>query len=232
MGAEKNVSEQLFEDYLISQGITDFEFEKEWEGIPSHPDYVIYHDRRELIFDVKEFEFHYYPAGSFISDDPYARIREKINYVRNQFKYFKDKPCCLVLYTHDPMVELHDWTTVFGAMYGDFGVTMLFNTETGLAVADSTRQAFLSRGKMFRLESSKPQNTTISALITLRHVHVEEKRNLGVIVWENAFANNPFPRDLFCGDYDERWGLDGDFLTRIFAGKAILNHEGRGGLES
>lgn len=249
MSEAKLLSETLFEEYLVSQGMTNFEFEKEWEGIPTHPDYTVYHNDNVYIFDVKEFEFQPLHPGQLISDNPCDRIRQKIHGVRNQFKYFKDKPCCLVLYTYDPMVELHDWTTMLGAMYGDFGVTMLFDTATGSAVPDSTKQAFISGGKMFRPKSSEPQNTTISALVTVRYVHIGQKRyqkifreslktgdnvsptkidfdvdekHLGVIVWENAFARIPFHRDMFSGFYDERWGLEGDVVTQVFSGESIL----------
>ena len=249
MPSEKTFSELLFEEYLVSQGISTFDYEKDWEGIPTHPDYTVYHNGNTFIFDVKEFDYHPLHPGQIVFDNPCDRIREKINKVRTQFKHFKDKPCCLVLYTHDPLVELHEWTTMLGAMYGDFGVTMLFAPEKGSAVPDSTRHAFLTGGKMFRYESSKPQNQTVSALVTLRHVYVGQRRYrklfrdslktgeqistsdvdfdideklVSVIVWENAFARIPFPREMFAGFYDERWGIDGDVITRIFAGKGII----------
>ncbi len=252
MSEAKTFSEKLFEEYLVLQDMTSFEFEKEWEGIPTHPDYTVYHNNSTFIFDVKEFDYRPLHPGQIVFDNPCDRIREKINEVRKrkQFKYFKDKPCCLVLYTHDPMVELHEWTTMLGAMYGDFGVTMLFDTENGSAVPDSTRQAFLTDGKMFRYESSKPQNQTISALVTLRYIHVGQRRyrkifreslksvepmadidfdvdekRVGVIVWENAHARVPLPRDMFLGSYDVRWGVEGDVITQIFTGKGILELE-------
>lgn len=250
MSNKKTFSDLLFENYLASQGMTTFDYEKDWEGIPTHPDYAVYHNDSTFIFDVKEFDYHQYDPGQLVSDNPCDRIRQKIVDVRNQFKYFKDKSCCLVLYTDDPMVELHDWTTMLGAMYGDFGVTLLFNALTGSVVTDSAKQAFISGGKMFPPKSSKPQHTTISALVTLRYVHVGQKRyqktireslkkggdvfpkvdfdidekHLGVIVWENAFARIPFPRDMFSGSYDERWGLDGDLVTQVFSGEGVLAH--------
>ena len=49
--------------------------------------------------------------------------------------------------------------------------------------------------------------------------------HLGVIVWENAFASIPFPRDLFAGDYDEIYGVEEDRQPRVFAGKGVLEYE-------
>lgn len=217
----KTTSEQLFEEYLVSQGITAFEFEKVWPGISSHPDYTIEHNGATYLFDVKEFkdeEFVPPSAGAF-AVDRYTRIRQKINTVRPQFKHFKDKPCCLVLYTLDPFVRLQEPFIVLGAMYGDLGFTTLWDHVTGSQVPGSTQRAFLQNGKMFRSESRQPQNQTISALITLRHAR---KGVLGVIVWENYFARVPFPRTMFCGPYDERWGRDGDQLKRLFSGQRLL----------
>src|SRR5205814_9519383 len=139
------------------------------------------------LFDVKEFkdeEFIPPLAGAF-AIEPYGRIREKINHVRPQFRHFKDKPCCLVLYTRDPFVRLIEPHVVLGAMYGDLGFTTVWDLTTGSPIPNSTRRAFLHSGKMFRSESHQPQNRTISALISLRHV---ENGKLGVIVWENYFA--------------------------------------------
>lgn len=248
MSEERNCSESLFEEYLISQGMANFVFEKEWEGIPTRPDYSVYHNDHVYVFDVKEFDLLPPPTGLSFKD-PYARIREKINNVRNQFKYFKDKPCCLVLYSIDPSVWLNIPIIVFSAMYGDLGITIPFDTSTGTVATNSSKQKFLFRGKMYRFESSQSQNTTISALVSLRHVPVGQIRyrlllneslkagqpiapedvdfdideqRPAVIVWENAFARIPFPRDLFSGYYDERWGLDGNVITRVFAGEGAL----------
>jgi hypothetical protein len=217
----KTVSELLFEQYLVSQGITAFEFEKVWPGIPTHPDYTFKHDEIDYVFDVKEFKDEEFvpPAAGAFAIEPYGRIRAKINRARSQFKYFKDKPCCLVLYTLDPFVRLTEPHVVLSAMYGDLGFTTYWDLTTGSIVPNSTHRAFLHNGKMFRFESRQPQNQTISALITLRHT---KNAQLGVIVWENHLARIPFPRSVFCGPNDERWGKDGDEIKRLFVGSAMI----------
>lgn len=218
---DKTVSEQLFEKYLASQGISAFQFEKAWQGIPTHPDYTVEYDGATYIFDVKEFRDEEFvpPDVGVFAVPPYDRIREKINQARSQFKHFKDKPCCLVLYTLDPFVRLLEPHIVMGAMYGDLGFTTLWDLDAGSPVPNSTQRAFLQNGKMFRSESRQPQNRTISALITLRHL---SKGRLGVMVWENDFARIPFSREMFRGPNDERWGRDGDYRKRIFAGTNVI----------
>lgn len=48
------------------------------------------------------------------------------------------------------------------------------------------------------------------------------EERIGVIVWENAFAKRPLPRDLFNGEFDVIFGIDGSVQTRVFAGSGIL----------
>jgi hypothetical protein len=48
-----------------------------------------------------------------------------------------------------------------------------------------------------------------------------EEMQPSVIVWENAFARIPFPRAFFTGPYDQRWGVQDNIVSRIFAGTKI-----------
>lgn len=221
MTQKKTASESLFERYLVSHGLTQFEFEKSWDGIPTHPDYTVTHEGVTYLFDVKEFtdkKFDPPLAGAF-AVEPYGRIREKINQATSQFKHFAGKPCCLVLYSLDPFVRLQEPHVVLGAMYGDLGFTTLWDLKVGSPVPNSTHRTFLKRGKMFRHESRRQP---LSALITLRHISGGE---LGAIVWENYLAGVPFPRELFAGPYDERWGRDGSEIKRLFIGDGLVSEE-------
>jgi hypothetical protein len=51
------------------------------------------------------------------------------------------------------------------------------------------------------------------------------ERVVRVVVYENPFARIPLSRDLFQGPFDERWGLDGQFMRRIFIGTEILRSD-------
>jgi hypothetical protein len=46
-----------------------------------------------------------------------------------------------------------------------------------------------------------------------------------VVVTENPFAKVPFPSDLFCGPYDERWRIQNDKTERFFAGEVLKEIE-------
>lgn len=160
--------ELLFEQYLKLQNLT-FDFEKEHAGKSKCPDYAIEWRGSTVLLDVKDFDA---PAemvkgfsGAF---DPYPSIREKIEQGRDKFKQFKDVCCALVLCNlGNPFVMLQDSHIMLGAMYGDSGFTFPVNTKTGIGDASKLRRTFLGKGKMIRPNWSKPQNTTISALITL-----------------------------------------------------------------
>lgn len=91
-----------------------------------------------------------------------------MNQGRDKFKEYKDVTCGLVLCNlGNPFVTLSEPDVVLGAMYGDSGFTFPVNTTTGVGDASQAKHAFLGNGKMVRPNWSLPQNTTISALITL-----------------------------------------------------------------
>jgi hypothetical protein len=158
--------ELLFQDYLDAMQYP-YIFEKEYPGRIRRPDYTVSRNG-EFLFDVKDFD-PYMPLG-FGCYDPYPPIREKIDQGRTKFQEFKDFPCSLVLKNNGhALVHLADPQIMLGSMYGDAGFTFPVDTKIGRA-AGPMKPAFLGRGKMVR--TTYTQNTTISALITLRHVAV------------------------------------------------------------
>jgi hypothetical protein len=47
------------------------------------------------------------------------------------------------------------------------------------------------------------------------------RRQLRVVVHENPYARIPFPANLFCGPYDERYGGRDGRIQRVFRGRAL-----------
>jgi hypothetical protein len=169
------VGEQLFEKYLNEMRYA-FEFEKEYEGKKKRPDYTITKDGSKSLFDAKDFD-PMRPAPEFSQFDPYSRLRQRIDDGRKKFKEFKEFPCCIVLRnTGNVFVDLETPSIVLGAMYGDAGFKIPIYVGNGLSPTPSPapEQAFLAGGKM--VHKNQAQNTTISALITLRHVAVGMRR--------------------------------------------------------
>lgn len=228
--------EILFERYLASQSLP-FEFEKEHAGKSRRPDYTIEWKGQTIVFDVKDLDPPEKLSLGFQQFDPYTRIREKIEQGREKFKQYKELCCGLVLYNAGhPLVSLERSDIMLGAMYGDSGFTFPVDMSTGVGDGSKMKQAFLGRGKMIRPKWSQPQNTTISAIITLVRIqphflylldlvredpHRDNEAEIRsrvpnydpelevprLIVWYNAVARIPFPTDLFCGAYDTHFGI-------------------------
>ena len=254
---KRTKGDRLFEAYLRLQGITEYRFQKTNQGKRARPDYSVRIDR-EYLFEVKDFS----PKNILVSGayDPYSRIRKKIDLARKQFREYKQWPCCLVLYNSDAsLVHSEEPQVMLSVMNGNYGVSIELNSARGELDPSTERWGFQDGGKMFRPRTSEPQNTTISALITLRHVEVGQRKlgafldrlrktrpgitpleafevirspdvdfdkhetHLGVIVWENVVARIPFPRSLFCGPYDVRWGQreNKPEIERVFVGPDI-----------
>jgi hypothetical protein len=218
---EKNVSEQLFERYLHSQGIDNFEHHKQFIGKKKHPDYWVCTQGREFIFEVKEFKAAPFP--STFSYDPIRPIREKLKEAQKQFKEYKEWPCGLVLYNlGNPLASIENAFEMLGSMHDELSIPLELDIEKHEAESNSKGASFGSGGYMIQPNWKIAQNKTFSALITLRYIQTsEQEKHLGVMVFENIFARIRFPSDLFCGEYDIRYGRDGQYITSIYVGKGL-----------
>ena len=131
-------------------------------------------------------------------------------------------------------------------MYGDIGLRVYFDPNTGESPDEKSEVVFSKRGKMIRPGENEPQNTTFSALISLSAYPVgrlweqlkgqfdsselssmnlfeTSDTNLvvpGVTVWENAFAQIPFPRNMFNGPFDHRYINENGYFKLYEMGKA------------
>ena len=175
---KRTEGEKLFERYLASQDIP-FEFEKKQPGKSKLPDYSIEWRGKTVLFDVKDFAPPDDLTGGSGAFDPYPRIREKIEQGRDKFREFKNVCCALVLCNlGNPFVMLQDAHIMLGAMYGDSGFSFPVNVTTGIGDDTKLKRTFLNNGKMIRPQWSKPQNTTIAALITLSSIRPHEAHEI------------------------------------------------------
>jgi|GEM_PF-219705 len=252
--------ERLFERYLGLQGITSYRVEADRSGKTKRPDFTVQIEGREYIFEVKDFtKADSIGGGAY---DPHSRIRQKIDLARSQLKEYKEWPCCLVLFDDNASLDLEDPAIMIGSMRGNYGWSIEFNHTLGEFDPATEKWGFHENGKMFRPNTPEPQNTTISALVTLRYVEVGQKkvneladrlvkerpgtsaaeflseisseplefdkaeRHIGLIIWENPDARHPFPRELFRGPYDVRWGQLGSTTNYgvVFRGSDMLDY--------
>jgi len=164
-----NCSEQLFERYLVEQGLA-FAYEAEREETSKRPDYSIVWKGQEILFEVKEFAGT--PAtleGAGVLDG-YAAIRRKIEEARKKFRDLKLYCCNLVLVQVGTGLVFLDPEFVAGAMFGNVTVTTPFAGSRSPARSRS-RTTFGRRGKLSNA------NTTISSVVVLEKFPVGQ-RNL------------------------------------------------------
>jgi hypothetical protein len=249
---QKTPGELAFEEYLNAQGVA-FAHEPPLSFTNKLVDCVVDHPTHgRIYFEVKDIHCPP-PAGSFSTFDPYAPIRAHIEEGQRKFKDFADELCALVLFAPPgSFVDLMKSHVMLGAMYGNFGFTIPFNTETGTADASKIESKFLiGEGKMVR--PSRFQNTRIAALISLVSYHTYTKEALAYIntddgrteaerwddawsgragisheptlcctVWENGTAKRRLPQDLFRGPMDAWWTCDEDHRGPSFIGERRL----------
>jgi hypothetical protein len=165
----RTAGERAFEVYLVENGFTTFEFERAHAGKRKRPDYSLDLDR-EYLFDVKDMT-------KDENLDFYKWIREQINQGSRKFREYKGWPCCVVMFAESTRdSKLVTPFCVLGAMYGDYGITIPFDESRGAFDSTRTDSRFVKDGKMMQPRFSKPQNTTITALITLRELPVGQAR--------------------------------------------------------
>ncbi len=249
---KKTEGELLFEDYLRTQNIP-FQHEPPLGFTNRLIDYVVEHPTHgRIYFEVKDIHSPL-PMGSFGAFDPYKPIREHIEEGQRKFKDFSEELCVLVLVAaQGSFVNLMESHVMLGAMYGNLGFTIPFDTKSGTSDASKIESKFLvGDGKMVR--PTRFQNTRIAALISLvnyntfpkeavaylkmDHGRTEEERRIDlfegrtnisealtpcVTVWENGTARRRLPQDLFRGEMDAWWTCEEDRQERSFVGARRL----------
>lgn len=164
----QTAGELAFAKYLTENGLP-FEFEREHPGKLKRPDFAVDLDR-EYLFDVKDMT-------SDEGRDFYDWIREQINQGSRKFREFKGTPCCIVMFASGTWdSKLVTPFVVLGAMYGNCGISIPFDKNSQTFDSARTSYSFLKDGKMMQPRFSKPQNTTISALVTLRELPVGQAK--------------------------------------------------------
>lgn len=164
-------SERAFEDYLLQHGYKDFRYEEEVEKIAARVDYSFEVEGKAVRCDAKEWEPEKAVTG-FGSFDMYGPIRAKIKKGQEKFKEYKGRGecCCLVLAHFGPQLIILDFTSIYGAMLGDFGLQFPVATSGNVAIEAKHTEGFIGTGGKM-LHRHKPGtfgrevNTTISAII-------------------------------------------------------------------
>jgi hypothetical protein len=162
--------ELLFEQYLTAQDVK-FEREPELPGIRQRIDFVTDHPTHgKILLEVKDIENAMPNGGGAF--DPYRAIREHIEEGTRKFRATSRYVNALVLAAPPgSFVNFETPYVMLGAMYGDYGFKIPFNSDLGHHDASQmTSEFLLGRGKVVR--RSRLQNTRIAALVTLHNFHL------------------------------------------------------------
>jgi hypothetical protein len=226
----KTESEKLFANYLNSNGLVNFEYERAWEHTNSKPDFYLNHDNNEIVCDVTEFEYRknriensLQNVGSEVALDnlfggilkeysPNKPLRRKIIEKHNQLKEFGEMCCNLIIQIKRHPFWFESPRHVYEAMYGDLKTTLVTHKPTGQS------RYFQSFGRDGKLREN--EKTYLSSVIMLKQI---TEIDIGLIVFENFYAKHKLPTSLFCGDFDVRYGIDDDFIKQTFVGKELQN---------
>lgn len=235
--------EILFEKYLIDHGHTP-RYEPDLLGKRRRVDFAIDHPQAGTIFlEVKDIKVEFPASGGPAAYDPHAPLRSHIEDGREKFQEYAEYLCVLVLYSgQGSFVDLTSPEIVLGSMYGNLGFSLPFNPQLGHFDSSQMQRKFVvGEGKMVR--PSRNQNTRISAILSLHDYDVQFMRTLrhgntpqgyselmhgttkfreehitGVTVWENATSSRRLPRDLFRGEMDRWWSIEGGEQSLTFVG--------------
>lgn len=103
------------------------------------------------------------------------------------------------------------------------------NTTVSSIVVLATYPLWWNQGRIAIKERQRElgRETTLDEDLALHESIPDspEFRRLRVSVYENPYARIPLSRDLFSGPFDQRWGVDGQFIRRIYVGSEIAGFE-------
>jgi hypothetical protein len=241
--------ERRFEAYLKSMGYR-FEFEKQYLGKNKRPDYSVALNDVVFLFDVKDADEELLPEG-FHQIEPHSEIIERIKAGQKKFKEFREFPCCIVLQNNGNVSMMSEEpAAVLGSMYGRIvfhfplhvgdrpvtepapmltpafgqGAWFQHDRNTRISALITLRRIAVGKRRVRRIQQDNSHMSFWEAhdeAIRRFGADYFEELKQGVIVWENAYARVPLPRNTFNGPYDERYGHDGSHITRIFCGSAF-----------
>jgi hypothetical protein len=217
--------ETLFAQYLTEQGIP-FGYEQFEAGKCKPVDFTVQHpDCGTVLLEVKHIE-NQMPVG-VRHIDFYKPIRAHIDAGKDKFREYKNRVCALVLFgakgfvkfdantvlgamygdfgwsiPFNPKLRHHDasqaeaqFISGRGRMFKKSGE--VWNTRiSALLTLPNYPVHSLARQRFIRTDDGRTRRERISDVFN-EIVSFPEEYRLGVTVYENAFASNLLPRDLF-----------------------------------
>ncbi len=248
---QKTISEEFFERYLESQGFA-FEFEKQYEGKSRRPDYTVAIEGKAYLFEVKEFEPGDMPLGTSQFDPyPPIRAKiDAARKKFKEFEGFPcclvlHNKCAFVM-TERPYVMLGamygdagfklPFDRKLGKTAGDPEAAFLGRGKMirphwkepenrRISAILTLRHYPVGKRRYSRWwEGIQAQIRagTIDPDVVPEPDFDFGELGLGVVVWDNAYAESLLPLDVFRGPYDERWTVVDNDQRLTFRGAGIV----------
>lgn len=242
-------AKDLFESYLFASGLGKSALQREPQDGGAIPDFILPVRGKRIAIEVKELVALDFDIASEVGlYDPCRPIRERIMAAEYQLGGMRDASRCLILYSRCTPWPIFDWRLIYGAMR-DSGEMIGRETENrtteerteegsgprpldAVIVLDQLRTGYLRfRAHVTAQESklSRPLSDTeyVSELHKARGTERDIMLSrLRVIVHEHPQVQNPLPKDVFRGSYDEWYGAreDGQ-IGRTFVGEELQSLE-------
>lgn len=241
--------ETLFAQYLTEQGIP-FEYEQLEPSKRKPVDFTVPHPVcGSVLLEVKDIENEMPLGVSHV--DFYKPIRAHIDAGKDKFREYKNRVCALVLFGANGFVNFDanvilgamygdfGWTIPFNPELGHHDASQMrtqfipgrgrmvkksgevWNTRiSALLTLHNYHVHSLALQRFIRTDDGRTRAERVRDAFDGTVPFPEEYR-LGVTVCENAFASQTLPRDLFKGEMDDWWTIEGEFQTRSYVGSRL-----------
>ena len=248
---QKTTSEGLFEQYLASQGLA-FEFEKQFEGKSRHPDYTVVIEGKDYLFEVKEFAPGNLPLGfsQFDPYTPIRAKIDAARKKFSEFEGFPcclvlyNNGAFVMTERHYVMLGAMYGDTGFKIPFDPNLGKATGEPETAFLgrgkmvrphwkEPENRRISAILTLRNYPIGRRKLSQWWKEIRAQVKAGEIERDNmpepdfdfgelGLGVVVWDNAFAEIPLPLDIFRGPYDERWSIVANDQVLTFRGAGIV----------
>lgn len=238
---------ELFESYLVLNGLGKSALQKEPQEGGAIPDLFLTVRDKRIALEIKELVSVDFDVASEVQlYDPCRPIRERIMAAEYQLGTMHGASRCLVLYSYCTPWPIFDWRLIYGAMRDSDdtvrGKIEVDSTEErrqpgpspldAVIVLDQLRTGYLRfRAHVEAQESRIGRPLSDTEYVSELHKARGTERDimlsrLRVIVHERPKAQSPLPKAAFRGSYDEWYGVrEEGQIGRTFVGEEIQSLE-------
>ena len=233
----------LFKAYLFATDIGKSVVEHEPQAGGAIPDFVLRSGNKRIAVEVKELApVDFEPASDIELYDPCRPTRDRMVAAEKKLGGIDNAARCLVLYARCTPWPIFDWRLIVGAMRDSREAVHDTNPYTiegagkksgpatldAVIVLDQLKTGYLRFKRNIAAQELRTGRSLSDTeyMSELQRARGTERdiflSRLRVIVHESPNAQNPLPKDIFRGPYDEWYGVKDDGrIGRMFVGEEI-----------